>query len=83
MTLVGRLQEASDAGLVFCFAERLRDGEGFVLHCEAIDKPLPQDRRESARLVNEQVETLIRMAPLQYLWGYNRYKRPAGAPPPP
>jgi len=25
----------------------------------------------------------VRMAPSQYLWGYNRFKRPAGAPPPP
>jgi KDO2-lipid IV(A) lauroyltransferase len=29
------------------------------------------------------VEKLVRMAPSQYLWGYNRFKRPAGAPPPP
>jgi KDO2-lipid IV(A) lauroyltransferase len=83
MTLVGRLQEASDAALVFCFAERLRDGEGFVLHCEALEDPLPTDRRESARRVNALVEKLVRMSPSQYLWGYNRYKRPAGAPPPP
>jgi KDO2-lipid IV(A) lauroyltransferase len=26
------------------------------------------------------VEKLIAMAPEQYLWGYNRFKRPAGAP---
>ena len=83
MTLVGRLQEASGASLVFCFAERLPNGEGFILHCEALDAPLPPDRRESARRVNEGVERLIRMCPSQYLWGYNRYKRPAGAPPPP
>jgi KDO2-lipid IV(A) lauroyltransferase len=83
MTLVGRLQEASGAALVFCFAERLPGGEGFVLHCEPLDQPLPADRRESARRVNEGVEKLIRMCPSQYLWGYNRYKRPAGAPPPP
>ena len=83
MTLVGRLQEASGAALVFCFAERLPGGEGFVLHCEPLDQPLPVDRRESARRVNEGVEKLIRMCPSQYLWGYNRYKRPAGAPPPP
>jgi len=83
MTLVGRLQEASDAALVFCFAERLPNGEGFVLHCDALDAPLPADRRESAQRVNQRVEKLVRMAPSQYLWGYNRFKRPAGAPPPP
>ena len=83
MTLVGRLQEASGAALVFCFAERLAGGEGFVLHCDALAQPLPADRREAARIVNAQVEKLVRIAPLQYLWGYNRYKQPAGAPPPP
>jgi len=83
MTLVGRLQEASGAALVFCFAERLPNGEGFVLHCDALEAPLSTNRRESARHVNERVEKLVRMAPSQYLWGYNRFKRPAGAPPPP
>jgi len=83
MTLVGRLQEASGAALVFCFAERLPNGEGFVLHCDAFGEKLPEDKRESARRVNERVEKLVRQCPKQYLWGYNRYKRPAGAPPPP
>ena len=83
MTLVGRLQEASDAALVFCYAERLAAGEGFVLHLHALDRALPQDRRASARRVNAMVEMLVRACPSQYLWGYNRFKRPAGAPPPP
>ena len=30
-----------------------------------------------------EVEKLIRDCPSQYLWGYNRYKRPSGAPPAP
>lgn len=83
MTLVGRLQEASDAALVFCFAERLPHGEGFRMHLRPLAGPLPGDRREAARRVNAAVEDLIRICPAQYLWGYNRYKRPAGAPPPP
>jgi radical SAM superfamily enzyme YgiQ (UPF0313 family) len=28
-------------------------------------------------------EEIVRACPAQYLWGYNRYKRPAGAPPRP
>ncbi|MGZ5041344.1 MAG: lysophospholipid acyltransferase family protein [Usitatibacter sp.] len=83
MTLVGRLQQASGAALVFCYAERLARGEGFRLHLEAMEEPLPADRREAARAVNERVEKLVRECPEQYLWGYNRYKRPAGAPPAP
>ena len=83
MTLLGRLQEASGAALVFCYAERLPRGAGYRLHLETLDEPLPADRHEAARRVNAGVERLVRACPSQYLWGYNRYKRPAGAPPPP
>lgn len=83
MTLLGRLQEASGAAIVFCYAERLPHGEGYVLHVEPLGSPLPADRAQSARQVNLMVEKLVRSCPAQFLWGYNRYKRPAGAPPPP
>jgi KDO2-lipid IV(A) lauroyltransferase len=83
MTLTGRLQEASGAAIVFCFAERLPAGAGFRLHLRVREEPLPADRAAAARAINAGVEELIRMAPAQYLWGYNRYKRPAGAPPAP
>jgi KDO2-lipid IV(A) lauroyltransferase len=83
MTLVGRLQEASGAAVVFCFAERLPRGAGFTLHLRPLDEPLSRDRPTAARQVNAMVEELVRSCPRQYLWGYNRYKRPAGAPPPP
>jgi KDO2-lipid IV(A) lauroyltransferase len=83
MTLIARLQEASGAAIVFCFAERLPGGAGFRLRLRARAEPLPAGRAEAALAVNRGVEALIRMAPAQYLWGYNRYKRPAGAPPAP
>jgi len=38
---------------------------------------------ERAQQINNEVESLIRQCPSQYLWGYNRYKRPGGAEPPP
>jgi KDO2-lipid IV(A) lauroyltransferase len=83
MTLLARLQEASGAAIVFCFAERLPRGEGFEMRFLPLAGALPSDRREAAAIVNARVEELVRACPLQYLWGYNRYKRPAGAPPPP
>jgi len=83
MTLVGRLQQASDAAVVFCFAERLPRGEGFAMHFHALAEALPLERAAATLRVNQEVEKLVRMCPTQYLWGYNRYKRPAGAPPPP
>jgi len=83
MTLPARLQQASGAAVVFCYARRLPAAEGYELHLEALADPLPDDRTAAARIVNDAVEKLIRECPEQYLWGYNRYKRPAGAPPPP
>jgi len=83
MTLLGRLQESTGAAIVFCYAERLPRGRGFDMHFLPLETPLSPDRRIAARQVNEMVETLVRSCPTQYLWGYNRYKHPAGAPPPP
>ena len=83
MTLLGRLQESTGAALVFVHAERLGRGDGFRLFFVELAEALPADRREAARRVNEQVERLVRACPAQYLWGYNRYKHPAGAPLPP
>jgi KDO2-lipid IV(A) lauroyltransferase len=83
MTLLGRLQAASGAALVFCYAERLPRAQGYAMHFVPLEDALPRDRAAAARRVNEMVERLVRACPAQYLWGYNRYKRPAGAPPPP
>jgi Kdo2-lipid IVA lauroyltransferase/acyltransferase len=83
MTLPARLQQASGAALVFCYAERLPRGEGFQMHFAPMEDALPRDRAAAAALVNARVEELVRGCPVQYLWAYNRYKRPAGAPPAP
>ena len=83
MTLLGRLQEASGAAIVFCYAERLAHAAGYRMHVELLPDPLPADRAAAARAVNAGVERLVRSCPAQDLGGYNRYKRPAGAPPPP
>jgi KDO2-lipid IV(A) lauroyltransferase len=83
MTLPARLQQATGAAIAFCLPERLPRGAGYRIHFDVLQEPLPEDRRVAARVVNERVERLVRMAPAQYLWGYNRYKHPAGAPLPP
>ena len=77
MTLVRRLQKQSGAAVIFGFAERLPDAKGFVLRLER-HRDLDIDERE----LNRKVEALIRQAPTQYLWSYNRYKVPKGVEPP-
>ncbi|HAF45485.1 MAG: lipid A biosynthesis acyltransferase [Sideroxydans sp. GWF2_59_14] len=79
MTLIGRLAEASGAGVVMCASERLPHGEGYALHFT----PLSFDANSSIpRQMNTALEAVIRNHPEQYLWSYNRYKVPRGALPP-
>lgn len=74
MTLVTRLQETSGAAVIMAFAERLAQGRGYRLHLQAVTAdPL------GPAAMNHAVEAVVRTCPAQYLWGYNRYKVPAGA----
>lgn len=78
MTLVRRLQEKSGAAVIMAFAERLPRGRGYHLFIREV----PTEQFDEAAL-NHAVEEQVRRCPAQYLWGYNRYKVPAGAEPPP
>jgi len=80
MTLIGRLSGQTGAPVLLCHAHRLAYGRGYRFTAE----PLPAPRAsESATLaLNHSLEDLVRRSPEQYLWGYNRYKVPAGVRPP-
>ncbi len=45
--------------------------------------PITGTLEQRAQQINREIENLIRQCPEQYLWGYNRYKKPRGAEPPP
>ena len=77
MTLPGRLALASGAAVVLAGCERLPGGRGWRIHLERMtETPDPE-------ALNRALERLILRFPAQYLWGYNRFKRPAGADAPP
>ncbi|WP_186293314.1 lysophospholipid acyltransferase family protein [Chitinimonas sp. BJB300] len=80
MSLLPRLAHATDATVLFFFAERLSWGCGFKVHIQPMQGAFTGDRLTDACLLNQNIESLIHMAPTQYLWSYNRYKHPAGAP---
>ena len=82
MTLAARLSEAGGR-VIFAYGERLPHGRGYHLHLQAPTQPLTGDTVARAAQINRELETLIRQCPSQYLWGYNRYKRPRGAEPAP
>lgn len=83
MTLAARLSEVPNVVVIFAVGERLPQGQGYRLHLSAPTQPLDGDTIARAAAINRELEVLIRKLPAQYLWGYNRYKRPSGAPPPP
>lgn len=85
MTLVHRLQQLTRAPIVMVCAERLPRGAGYRGHLRILcdGGMLPEDPAAASAVINATIEALIAIDPTQYLWGYNRYKRPAGAGLPP
>ena len=79
MTLAARLA-ATGATVVLAYAERLPQGRGYHLHLFPFAAVAEASPEILAARINAALETLIRRCPAQYAWGYNRYKRPRGAP---
>jgi KDO2-lipid IV(A) lauroyltransferase len=82
MTLPARLAASTGARIVFALCERLPHGRGYLLRLAPFEEPPSGDIERDTQRLNGALETLIRQCPEQYLWGYNRYKAPAGAPSP-
>lgn len=83
MTLAARLSEMPGVKTLIVFAKRLPRGRGYDLYFAEPDRPVEGGTEQRALAINRSIESLIRRFPQQYLWSYNRYKRPAGAEPPP
>ena len=79
MTLAARLAARPGSVCLLAFGERLPGGAGYVLHVRPL--PAAEAGENGTRRMNRALESLIRECPGQYLWGYNRFKRPKGAPP--
>jgi len=78
MTLGARLAEVRDVRTIYVWVERLPRGEGYAVHYSAPVETPEGDLAARCAAMNREVERLIRQCPQQYLWGYNRYKRPRG-----
>lgn len=83
MTLAAKLAQIKGVKALFFCGERLPGGRGFVLHIEPLQGILNGDKQHDAAVINKNTEYWIRRFPEQYLFAYNRYKHPAGAPLPP
>ena len=82
MTLAARLTE-NGAAVIMAVAERLPNGRGFHFRLSEPTQPITGTTKERAQKINHEIEHIILQYPEQYLWSYNRYKQPGGAPPPP
>jgi len=82
MTLAARLTETGAASIMV-WAERLPDGAGYHFHLQRPTQSFKGNTEERAWQISREIERLILQCPQQYLWGYNRYKRPGGADAPP
>jgi KDO2-lipid IV(A) lauroyltransferase len=77
MTLAARLLQQTGATPLLIWGERLSAGRGYAIHVYPGPEISADSAPESAAaLINQSMEQLIRLAPEQYLWGYNRYKQP-------
>jgi KDO2-lipid IV(A) lauroyltransferase len=74
MTLVTRLQASAGVPVIMVSAQRLAAGRGYQIRFENVAL-----ENFSETSLNRAVEEVVRRHPEQYLWGYNRYKTPAGA----
>jgi len=82
MTLAARLTE-SGATPIMVWAERLAGGAGYHFHLQRPMQAIVGNTEERAAIISREIEVLIRQCPEQYLWSYNRYKRPSGVEAPP
>jgi KDO2-lipid IV(A) lauroyltransferase len=76
MTLVQRLQALNGTPILLSFAERLASGGNYRLHSHVLPQLLPAEPEMAVEKINSCLESMIRKAPSQYLWSYNRYKAP-------
>jgi KDO2-lipid IV(A) lauroyltransferase len=81
MTLAGKLVSRADVAAFVVVGLRLPRGRGYEVHIAPLVPALPGE--SPTRRINRALEEVIRRQPEQYMWNYNRYKRPEGAPPPP
>jgi KDO2-lipid IV(A) lauroyltransferase len=81
MTLAAKLAGRAGIETFLAYARRLPRGQGYVIVVRRLPEKLAGE--SATRRLNRAIEALVRECPGQYLWGYNRYKTPRGAKPPP
>jgi KDO2-lipid IV(A) lauroyltransferase len=82
MTLSARLAQVPGTRVLLAWGQRLSWGRGFCVHVQTLqdvlgsEESLSSDIELAAGQINRAMERLIRQQPQQYLWAYERYKKP-------
>jgi KDO2-lipid IV(A) lauroyltransferase len=70
-----RLAERSGATVLLMATNRLSNSDGFELFFHNL--PNQAEGESASRQLNKALEFLIKKNPSQFLWSYNRYKKPS------
>ena len=81
--LPAKIAQKNNIPTIVFTAIRKPNGKGWTIDAQRILEPFEQDPEQSATQLNSFLEKVIIQNPEQYLWMYNRYKHPTGAPLPP
>lgn len=76
MRLVHRLQTLTGAPVIMLCVVRVPGEKLCKVEYWEVPTPWPEDPIAALTIMNQNVERAIRLAPTQYLWGYNRYREP-------
>jgi len=74
-----KLARQADVAILFVGAERLGLGKGWLIKSRLMTDEFPDCLIDACTEMNQYFEEMILSKPHQYMWSYNRYKRPSGA----
>jgi KDO2-lipid IV(A) lauroyltransferase len=74
-----KLARQANVATLFVSAERLGLGKGWLIKTRLMSEVYPPSLSAACSLMNHYFEQMIIDKPQQYMWSYNRYKRPHGA----
>ena len=74
-----KLARQANVAILFVGAERLGLGKGWLIKSRLRTEAFPDSLVDACTEMNHYFEEMILSKPHQYMWSYNRYKRPAGA----
>jgi KDO2-lipid IV(A) lauroyltransferase len=74
-----KLARQANVAILFVGAERLGLGKGWLIKSRLMTDEFPDCLVDACTEMNQYFEEMILSKPHQYMWSYNRYKRPSGA----